>query len=195
MKRTAEVDRKTRETDISVMLNLDGNGSARVDTGIGFLNHMLESLARHSGMDIAVRAKGDLHVDDHHTVEDVGLALGEAFRKALGDKRGITRFGWALCPMDEALARVSVDISGRPFCVCTLDLHLHQLGDMHASAVPEFFRAFSSAGGLTLHLDLLKGRNLHHAVEALFKALALALNQAVRAGNGESVPSTKGMLA
>ena len=195
MKRTAEIDRKTRETDIAVTINLDGNGTARVDTGIGFLNHMLESLAKHSRMDIAVKAKGDLEVDDHHTVEDVGLALGEAFKKALGDKRGITRFGWALCPMDEALARVSVDISGRPYCVCTLDMHLHQLGDMHASAVPEFFMAFSSSAGLTLHLDLIRAQNLHHAVEALFKALALALAQAIQAGKEGDVPSTKGILA
>lgn len=195
MARTAKIDRKTKETRITLELNLDGTGKADVSTGIGFFDHMLEAIARHGGFDLTVKAEGDLHVDDHHTVEDVGLCLGQAIARAVGDKKGIGRFGWALCPMDESLARAALDLSGRPFCVCEIPVNPHKLGDMHGTTVPEFFRAVSAEAGMTLHLNVLRGQNLHHAVEALFKAFARALNQAVSAfGNPDELPSTKGAL-
>jgi imidazoleglycerol-phosphate dehydratase len=195
MKRIGEISRKTRETDIRVRCGLDGNGRAEIATGIGFFDHMLESLARHSGIDLTVRAKGDLHVDDHHTVEDVGICLGEAVRKALGKKAGIERFGWALCPMDEALARAAVDLSGRPCFVFTSVLALENVDKLQGESLPEFFRAVANSGEMNLHLDLLRGENTHHAIEVLFKCFARALKQAVRLDPGlKSVPSTKGVL-
>jgi len=195
MPRTAEIARKTKETDIRIRLTLEGAGESDIRTGIGFFDHMLQTLARHSRMNLDVKASGDLHVDDHHTVEDVGLVLGEALKQALGDKRGIARFGWALVPMDEALGRAVVDLSGRPWFECDLPVAFHPIGQFDSDSILEFFQAFASAGALNLHLDLLRGANLHHGLEALFKALALALAVAVRVEPGRSdVPSTKGSL-
>jgi imidazoleglycerol-phosphate dehydratase len=195
MPRTAEVTRKTKETDIRVRLTLDGTGESAVRTGIGFFDHMLETLARHGGFDLAVEAAGDLHTGDHHTVEDVGLCLGQAFAKTLGDKRGIARFGWAFCPMDEALARAVVDLSGRPHAECGFGMPFSDIGDFRGDSTVEFLRALANAGAFTVHADLIRGGNIHHALEALFKALALALRQAVAVRPGDaSVPSTKGSL-
>jgi imidazoleglycerol-phosphate dehydratase len=195
MKRIGDISRKTRETDIQIRCNLDGKGKAEITTGIGFFDHMLDSLARHSGTDLIIRAKGDLHVDDHHTVEDVGLCLGEAIRKALGDKKGIARFGWALCPMDEALARTAIDLSGRPYFVFTSVLELENVENLQGESLPEFFRAVSNSGEMNLHLDLIRGENTHHAIEVLFKSFAKALKQAISVDpNQKSVPSTKGVL-
>jgi imidazoleglycerol-phosphate dehydratase len=195
MARKATINRKTKETRITLSLNLDGSGKSEISTGIGFFDHMLESFAKHGQFDLAVKAEGDLHVDDHHTVEDVGLCLGQAVAKAIGDKKGISRFGWALCPMDESLARAALDLSGRPYCVCEIPINPHKLGEMHGTTMPEFFRAVSTEAGMTLHLDVLRGKNLHHAIEALFKAFARALNQAISPfGNPGDLPSTKGTL-
>lgn len=195
MPRTSEVSRKTKETDITVRLSLDGTGASAVTTGVGFFDHMLESLSRHGGFDLEVEARGDLQTGDHHTVEDVGLCLGEAFRKALGDKRGIVRFGWAYCPMDEALARAVVDLSGRPHAECGFDTPFSDIGNFRGDSVIEFCRALSNAGAFTVHLDLIRGGNIHHSLEALFKALGLALRQAVSVRPGDAaVPSTKGTL-
>jgi imidazoleglycerol-phosphate dehydratase len=195
MSRIAEVKRETKETQITLSLNLDGSGKAEISTGIGFFDHMLEAFAKHGQFDLTVKAKGDLAVDDHHTIEDVGLCLGQAIAEACGDKKGIGRFGWAFCPMDEALARAALDLSGRPYCVYQNPINPHKLGEMHGSTIPEFFRAVSSAAGLTLHVDVLRGQNLHHAVEASFKAFARALHQAVSPfGASDNLPSTKGKL-
>lgn len=193
MTRKAEMKRTTKETAITLSLNLDGEGHAEIKTGIGFFDHMLDSLARHSGMDLKIQAKGDLHVDDHHTVEDVGLCLGEALERALGDKKGINRFGWALCPMDEALARAALDLSGRPHFVFESVMDLENVEILQGETVPEFFRAVATAGKMTLHLELLRGENTHHAVEILFKTFARALKQAL-AVTGDFLPSTKGVL-
>lgn len=188
MTRTAEVFRKTAETEIRVSLTIEGKGIAHVQTGIGFLDHMLSTLAKHSAFDITLEAKGDIHIDEHHTVEDAGLTLGDALKKALGEKKGIWRFGWALCPMDEALARVVIDLSGRPH----FESHV---GEFKSDPYLEFFRGFVSAYKCTLHIDLLRGQNRHHAIEAIFKAFALALSQAVTVRAGiTQIPSTKGML-
>ena len=188
MNRTAEVIRKTAETEIHIALTIEGKGTANVKTGVGFLDHMLSTLAKHGAFDMTVEAKGDIHIDEHHTVEDAGLTLGEAFKKALGEKKGIWRFGWAICPMDEALARVVIDLSGRPHFEC-------HVGEFKSDPYLEFFRGFVSAYKCTLHIDLLRGQNRHHAIEAIFKAFALALSQAVavRAGINQ-IPSTKGTL-
>ncbi len=195
MKRIGEISRKTKETEIVVRCDLDGTGRAEIETGIGFFDHMLDSLSRHSGMDLKIQARGDLHVDDHHTVEDVGLCLGEAIRKALGEKMGIQRFGWALCPMDEALARTAVDLSGRPYFVFTSVMELENVENLQGESLPEFFRAVANSGEMNLHLDLLRGENTHHAIEVLFKSFARALKQAVAIDpNQTSVPSTKGVL-
>lgn len=193
MKRTAEIKRETNETRIELRVNLDGSGKAEVETGIGFFNHMLESLARHSGMDLKIQAKGDLQVDDHHTVEDIGICLGKALSEALGDKKGIQRFGWALCPMDEALARCALDLSGRPCFVFDSVMVLDNVETLQGESVPEFFRALATSGLFTLHLDLLRGENTHHAVEILFKSFAQALKQA-KTVSGTALPSTKGVL-
>jgi imidazoleglycerol-phosphate dehydratase len=194
--RTATIERATTETRITARVDLDGTGAAQVATGIGFFDHMLEQLARHSLVDIAVEAAGDLHVDGHHTVEDVGLALGAALREALGDKRGIARYGHALVPMDEALARVVLDFSGRPHLTWEVPLAAPAIGAMDAQLFREFFGALAGAGGITLHAASLYGTNDHHRVEGVFKAAARALRMAVArdARAPDAVPSTKGAL-
>lgn len=196
MSRTADVQRRTKETVIRVRLELDGSGSATVRTGIGFFDHMLEALAKHALVDLEVQATGDLHVDQHHTVEDVGIVLGQALSQALGDRRGIRRFGEATVPLDDALARVVVDVSGRPYLAYHADPPSWQkLGDYDVALTPEFFRALATHGGLTIHVDLLRGQNAHHAVEAVFKAAARALGAATRLDpRVRDVPSTKGSL-
>jgi imidazoleglycerol-phosphate dehydratase len=196
--RTSEQARKTRETEITVRLDLDGRGEADVRTGIGFFDHMLDALARHALLDLQVHCTGDLHVDAHHTVEDVGLVLGAAFHEALGGKRGIIRFADAVVPLDEALVRAVVDLSGRPFLHFEVPLPPGQprVGDFDVALNAEFWRAFTSEARITLHLDGLRGANAHHIVEATFKAAARALGAACRVDprRGESVPSTKGSL-
>lgn len=191
--RVASVSRTTRETDIRCTLSLDGQGQARVNTGLGFLDHMLTALAKHGRLNLELRAEGDLFVDDHHTVEDCALVLGEALEKALGDKAGVARFGHAYVPLDEALARAVVDLSGRPWPVVNLGLRRDRLGDVSCENLTHFMNSLALSGRFTLHVDLLRGDNDHHRVEAAFKALALALRQAI-AIQGESVPSTKGVL-
>jgi len=191
--RWGAAERRTIETQVRAEVMLDGDGRAAVETGIGFFDHMLEQLARHSGFDIEVRANGDLRVDGHHTVEDVGLALGEALSSALGDRAGIRRFGWASVPMDEALVEVSLDVSGRPFVVHEVALPAGTTGDLDATLVEDFVRAFAIAGGLTVHVRSRSGRSVHHVVEAEFKAMARSLGDAcARAAGG--VPSTKGVI-
>ena len=194
--RQGEVTRTTRETDIEVKLTIDGSGEYDISTGIGFLDHMLEQLSRHGGMDIFVRVKGDLHIDGHHTTEDTGIAMGEAFRKALGDKKGITRYGHAYLPMDETLARAALDISGRPFLVWNVPFTRDKIGEMDTELFQEWYRAFAFAAGLTLHVDILRGENNHHMIEACFKALALAIKSAaaIDPRNEGRIPSTKGKL-
>ncbi len=196
MARTATVTRTTSETDITLTLNLDGSGISDIDTGIGFLDHMLTALARHGLFDLTLRAKGDLHIDFHHTTEDVGIVLGQAFRKALGDKRGIRRFGNALIPMDETLAEAAVDISGRPFLAWNVTFERPKIGEMDTELFEEFFRALAFNALVTLHITRRAGHNAHHVAEACFKATARALRMATemdpRAGN--AIPSTKGAL-
>ncbi len=197
MSRAGEARRKTKETDVRVRVDLDGSGRAEVKTGIGFFDHMLEALARHAPYDLEIAASGDLHVDAHHTVEDVGIVLGQALAQALGERRGIRRYGEATVPLDDALARVVVDVSGRPYVAFHAEPPTWQkLGDYDVALTPEFFRALATHGGLTLHLDLLRGQNAHHAVEAVFKAAARALGDATRLDpRVTGVPSTKGTLA
>ena len=194
--RHAAIERNTKETQISVKLNLDGTGQYNVHTGIGFLDHMLEQLSRHSLMDLEVSAKGDLHIDMHHTTEDTGIAIGQAVAKALGDRRGITRYGSALIPMDETLTRVAMDFSGRPYFVWKVDFTKPKLGEMDTELFREWFQAFAFAAGATLHVENLYGENNHHIVESCFKALARTLRQCVTidARAAESIPSTKGTL-
>lgn len=194
--RTATVHRRTNETSIDVALDLDGSGSYAVDTGIGFLNHMLEQLSRHSLIDLRVKAVGDLHIDAHHTTEDTGIALGTAVAQALGDRRGITRYGNALIPMDETLTRVALDISGRPYLVWKTSFSQPRLGEMDSELFREWFAAFAGAAGLTLHVETLYGTNNHHIVESCFKGLARALREAVAIDprKADAVPSTKGTL-
>jgi imidazoleglycerol-phosphate dehydratase len=193
--RTASIDRNTAETQISLRLNLDGAGTAEVQTGIGFLDHMLTLFAKHSGCDLVVRATGDLHVDDHHLTEDIGIALGMALKQALGDKKGIRRYGDILLPMDEALLLAAVDCSGRPFFVWEVALPQPKVGTWDSELAEDFFRALAVNGGLTLHMRLLSGTNTHHIVEAAFKACARALREALSADPRETgVPSTKGTL-
>ena len=195
--RQASVERKTKETGISATVNLDGTGSYNVSTGIGFLDHMLEQLSRHSLMDIELKADGDLHIDYHHTTEDTGIVVGEAVNKALGDRAGITRYGAALVPLDEALTRVVVDCSNRPYLVWKVGFTRPKLGEMDTELFKEWFQAFAQAAGLTLHVDNLYGENNHHIVESAYKGLARALRQAVTidARAADSVPSTKGVLS
>jgi imidazoleglycerol-phosphate dehydratase len=194
--RTGAVSRKTKETDVSVEVNLDGEGRAQIATGIGFLDHMLDLLARHSRIDITVKAKGDLHIDQHHTTEDAGIALGQAVRQALGDMKGIGRYASVHMPMDEALTRVAIDISGRPFLVFKAEFARDKVGAFDTELVEEWFRAFAMNAGVTLHVETLYGSNDHHIAESCFKGLARALRSAVaidpRAAN--EVPSTKGSL-
>src|SRR5436190_8035349 len=194
--RTASIKRKTKETDVEVSVDLDGKGISAIATGIGFLDHMLDLLARHSRIDIAVKAKGDLHVDLHHTPEDVGIALGTAVKQALGDMRGITRYADVHVPMDEALTRVAIDISGRPFLVFQAEFVRDKVGTFDTELVQEWFQAFAMNAGVTLHVATLYGSNDHHIAESCFKGLARALRAAIaidaRAAN--EVPSTKGSL-
>lgn len=194
--RSATISRKTAETEIDVSLTLDGSGKYDMSTGVGFFDHMLDQLARHSLIDMDVRCKGDLHIDDHHTVEDVGIAIGQALTQALGDKRGIRRYGSCLLPMDDALVRAALDLSGRPFLVWNVDLPTPKIGTFDTELVREFFQALSTHGGITLHVDLLHGVNSHHIAEAAFKAVARALRDAVEADprKGDAIPSTKGSL-
>ncbi|MBL4836373.1 MAG: imidazoleglycerol-phosphate dehydratase HisB [Kordiimonadaceae bacterium] len=194
--RTAAMERKTKETEISVELNLDGNGIYDVQTGIGFLDHMLEQLSRHSLMDLKVQAKGDLHIDGHHTTEDVGIVIGIAIKKALGDMLGITRYANAYIPMDETLSRAAMDISGRPFLVWNVDFPRQKIGDMDTELFEEFFRAFAFGAGMTLHVENLYGTNSHHIIESCFKATARALRAAttIDQRKADAVPSTKGTL-
>jgi len=194
--RTATVRRETGETQIEITLNLDGRGHAQVSTGVGFLDHMLNALARHARFDLLVRAKGDLHVDEHHTVEDVGIALGRALGEALGDRGGITRMGHAIVPMDEALALVAVDIGGRGHFVFDGRFDTSRIGQMGTSLVPHFFESLAMEARMNLHARLLVGHDDHHRAEALFKALARALHQATRLDPtlGGEVPSTKGTI-
>jgi len=194
--RKGAVSRKTKETDVEVELNLDGQGRSQVATGIGFLDHMLDLLARHSRIDITVKAKGDLHIDQHHTTEDVGIALGQAMKQALGDMKGIARYADVHMPMDEALTRVAIDISGRPYLVFKAEFSRDKVGSFDTELVEEWFRAFAINAGVTLHVALLYGSNDHHIAESCFKGLARALRAAAsidqRAAN--EVPSTKGSL-
>ncbi len=193
--RTAAISRETRETRISVSVNLDGEGTGRIATGVGFFDHMLDHVARHGLFDLEVKAEGDLHIDPHHTVEDVGICLGNAFLQAVGEPKGLARYGHAVVPMDEALAEVAVDFSGRPFLVFSADLPKARLGEFDAELAEEFLRAFAVQARITLHVDLRYGKNLHHCIEALFKALGRALRQALAIDpRVRSVPSTKGML-
>ena len=193
--RRAEVHRVTSETDIAVTFTLDGTGAAEVSTGIGFLDHMLELFAHHGGFDLVVAARGDLDVDAHHTVEDIGLALGQALKEALGDKRGIRRYGSFLLPMDEALAMVVLDLSGRPCFVHDLQLAGVRIGAFDGDLTAHFWRSLSTQAGMTLHVRLLAGSDAHHIVEAVFKGVARALAEACeRHGRGDAVPSTKGTL-
>ncbi len=194
--RSAFVSRITKETAIEVAVQLDGSGAYQVSTGIGFLDHMIEQLSRHSLIDITLTAKGDLHIDGHHTTEDCGIALGEAFAKALGDRRGITRYGDALIPMDETLTRVAIDISGRPYLVWRSGFTQPKLGDLDTEMFKEFFAAFAGSAGITLHIETLYGVNNHHIAESCFKGLARALKVAVALDPRQAgvVPSTKGTL-
>ena len=194
--RTGSIHRKTSETSIDVELNLDGTGLYEISTGIGFLDHMLEQLSRHSLIDLNVKAVGDLHIDQHHTTEDSGIAIGEALLQALGDKLGITRYGDAYAPMDETLTRCALDISGRPWLVWNVSLTMPQLGAWDTELIEHWFHSFASAAGITLHVENLYGSNNHHIVESCFKALARALRVAVEIDprKRDSIPSTKGML-
>lgn len=194
--RTATVERKTKETEISVTINLDGTGIYDVSTGIGFLDHMLEQLSRHSLMDLTVKAKGDLHIDFHHTTEDTGIAIGEAVSKALGERKGITRYASALIPMDETLSRVAMDVSNRPYLIWRVEFSKPKLGDMDTELFKEWFQAFAQGAGITLHVDNLYGENNHHIVESCYKGLARALRDAIEIDprKADEVPSTKGVL-
>lgn len=195
MSRTATIARKTAETEIKLTLSLDGSGQAEVASGVGFLDHMLTHVAKHGLFDLAVSCKGDTHIDTHHTVEDIGICLGQALAKALGDKAGICRFGDCTLPMDETLATAAVDLSGRPYLVWRAEVPLETLGTFSSQLAEEFWRAVSSSGLLTLHVVLHHGRNTHHIVEAIFKACARALRAAVEADpRATGVPSTKGVL-
>lgn len=194
--REGRVERTTNETKIEVSLNLDGTGSYDVKTGIGFLDHMMEQLSRHSLIDLNIRAQGDLHIDFHHTTEDTGIAVGMAFAKALGDLKGIRRYASAYIPMDETLTRVALDISNRPYLIWKVDFSRDKLGDMDTELFKEWFQAFAQAAGITLHVENLYGENNHHIIESCFKALARALRDAVEIDprRADAVPSTKGVL-
>jgi len=193
--RTGEITRKTLETAVTVKLNLDGTGKTEINTGVGFLDHMLTLLGKHSFMDLTVQAQGDLNVDSHHTVEDIGLALGQALQQALGNKAGIHRYGSCLLPMDEALVQIALDFSGRPFLVWNADIPRVMLGNMEAEMLEEFFRAVAMESKLTLHVNLLYGKNTHHMAEAIFKGFARALAEAVaKDARVNGVMSSKGIL-
>lgn len=193
--RTADLSRQTRETKVQVALNLDGTGEADLETGVGFFNHMLELLSRHSLIDLTVRAEGDLDVDFHHTVEDVGIVLGQALEKALGEKKGIGRYGWAIVPMDESLAQVAIDISGRAAFIFNVDFKGPTIGTFDVELVREFFKALANTAKMNLHVTVPYGENNHHISEAIFKATAKALRQAVSIdARNPAIPSTKGSL-
>ncbi len=194
--RTATIARKTSETSIDVTVNLDGTGVYDVQTGVGFFDHMLEQLSRHSLIDLTVRTVGDLHIDEHHTVEDTGIAIGEAFARALGDKRGIRRYGDALSPMDETLTRVALDISGRPWLVWKVRFSQSRLGTMDTEMFEHFCHSFAQAAGITLHVETLYGTNNHHIAESIFKGLARCLRTATEIDprKADAIPSTKGVL-
>ena len=194
--RTAEISRKTNETAISVTVNLDGAGKHEMKTGIGFFDHMLDQLSRHSLIDMTVSAEGDLHIDDHHTVEDTGIALGQALAKALGDRRGVTRYASLDLAMDEALTRAAIDVSGRPFLIFKVDFPTQKIGTFDTELVREFFQAFAQNAGITLHVENLYGANSHHIAETCFKAVARVLRTAVEIDprQADAIPSTKGTL-
>ena len=194
--RSATINRTTAETEVQVEIDLDGTGRYDNHTGVGFFDHMLDQLARHSLIDLKITAKGDLHIDDHHTVEDVGITLGQALSQALGDKRGIRRYGSCLLPMDDALVRTALDLSARPFLIWNLRLPTQRIGTFDTELVREFFQALSTHGGITLHVDMLHGLNSHHIAEAAFKSVARALREAVEVDPRKSgdIPSTKGSL-
>ena len=191
--RKASIKRKTKETDIALCLNLDGDGKSIINTGIGFLDHMLTALSKHAKFDLSITLEGDLHVDDHHSVEDCGIVLGQAFKTALGELKGIARFGHAFAPLDEALSRAVVDISGRPYSDINLNLQRENIGTLSCEMLPHFMSSFATSAAITLHVDVLKGKNDHHRAESAFKALAIALRTAVKR-DGDDVPSTKGVL-
>jgi imidazoleglycerol-phosphate dehydratase len=194
--RQAEIRRTTTETDVAVTVSLDGTGARSIATGIGFFDHMLDQLSKHSLIDLSIRTKGDLHIDGHHTVEDTGLALGQALSRALGDRRGITRYGDALIPMDETLTRVALDISGRPYLVWKVSFSQSRLGEMDTELFKEFFQALAQEAGITLHVETLYGVNNHHIIESAFKGLARALKTAIALDPRQAgvIPSTKGSL-
>jgi imidazoleglycerol-phosphate dehydratase len=194
--RTGEIARKTKETEISVKVNLDGKGQNEIATGIGFFDHMLDLLSRHARIDMTVKAKGDLHIDHHHTTEDVGIVLGQAVKKALGDMRGITRYASLYMPMDETLTRVAIDVSGRPVLVFKVDFPRDKIGDFDSDLVREFFQAFAMNAGVTLHVETLYGDNAHHVAESCFKGLARALRiaRSIDPSAATEIPSTKGSL-
>ena len=196
MNRKGKVSRKTKETSISVDLNIDGKGKYKIDTGIGFLDHMLEQLSKHSLMDISVKAKGDTHIDLHHTTEDTGIAIGEAISKAAGSRRGIKRYAHALIPMDETLTRVAIDVSNRPYLIWKVDLKVEKLGEMDTELFKEWFQAFAQSAGITLHIENVYGENSHHKIESCYKGLARSLKDAFEIDKRikSSVPSTKGKL-
>ncbi len=194
--RTSQVTRNTLETQVSVSLNLDGSGVAKLASGVPFLDHMLDQIARHGLVDLDISAKGDLHIDAHHTVEDIGITLGQAFAQAVGDKKGIRRYGHAYVPLDEALSRVVIDLSGRPGLVFAVDFSRGTIGEFDVDLVSEFFQGFVNHAGVTLHVDNLRGKNSHHQVETIFKAFGRALRMAVEVDSrlGGAMPSTKGSL-
>ena len=194
--RISQVTRNTLETQVSVSLNLDGTGAAKLATGVPFLDHMLDQIARHGLIDLDISAKGDLHIDAHHTVEDIGITLGQAFAKAVGDKKGIRRYGHAYVPLDEALSRVVIDLSGRPGLVFAVEFSRGTIGEFDVDLVSEFFQGFVNHAAVTLHIDNLRGKNSHHQVETIFKAFGRALRMAVEADSrlGGAIPSTKGSL-
>ena len=196
MGRKGKVSRKTKETSISVEVNIDGKGQYKIDTGIGFLDHMLEQLSKHSLIDLKVKAKGDTHIDLHHTTEDTGIAIGEAIKKAAGNRKGIKRYATTNVPMDETLTRVSLDISNRPYLIWNVDLKVEKLGEMDTELFKEWFQAFAQSAGITLHVENIYGENSHHKIESCFKALARSLKEALEIDKRikNSIPSTKGTI-
>jgi len=196
MIRKAKISRKTKETSIAVEVNIDGKGRYKIETGIGFLDHMLEQLSKHSLIDISVKAKGDTHIDLHHTTEDTGIAIGEAINKAAGNRKGIKRYAHALIPMDETLTRVAIDVSNRPYLIWKVDLKVEKLGEMDTELFKEWFQAFSQSAGITLHIENIYGENSHHKIESCFKGLARSLKDAFEIDKRikSSIPSTKGKL-
>ena len=194
MKRKAKISRKTKETSISVAVDLDGKGKYKIKTGIGFLDHMLEQLSKHSLIDIELNAKGDLHIDQHHTTEDIGYSIGRAISDALGDRKGINRFGNIMVPMDETLTRVAIDFSGRPYLIWKVFFTQSKLGDMDTELFKEWFQAFTQAVGANIHVENIYGVNNHHIIESCFKGLAIALRKALYITSSNTIPSTKGKL-